>query len=58
MAVQGIARVERDGYAILKGLGATSLEEVITAGGGARNPTWTKMRERILGVSRPLRIIL
>lgn len=48
--LQGIARVEKEGYDILKELGADPLVEVLTAGGGSNNPTWTKMRERILGV--------
>jgi sugar (pentulose or hexulose) kinase len=30
--------------------GASRLEEVYTAGGGAANTTWTEMRSRILGV--------
>ena len=73
---QGIARVEREGYDILKvngqgwadsihartltqnrtshmqELGADPLRQVLTAGGGSKNPTWTRMRERILGVRR------
>jgi hypothetical protein len=47
---QGIARVEAEGYGVLRELGATPLREVLTAGGGAVNPTWTRMRERMLQV--------
>lgn len=43
-------RVEREGYAALEALGATKLNRVDTAGGGAVNPTWTAMRQRLLGV--------
>nr|GEZ13558.1 xylulose kinase-1 [Tanacetum cinerariifolium] len=44
------------GYALLKDLGATEVEEVFTAGGGSKNDKWTKIRERVLGlpVSRAL----
>jgi sugar (pentulose or hexulose) kinase len=34
----------------LKDLGATQVEEVFTAGGGAKNEKWTKIRERVLGL--------
>ena len=43
-------RVERDGYATLEALGATKLAKVDTAGGGAANPVWTAMRQRLLNV--------
>ncbi|CAN0517644.1 unnamed protein product, partial [Laminaria digitata] len=43
-------RVESEGYATLEALGATKLTRVDTAGGGAANPTWTAMRQRLLGV--------
>lgn len=43
-------RVEKEGYATLEALGATKLARVDTSGGGAVNPTWMKIRERILGV--------
>jgi sugar (pentulose or hexulose) kinase len=48
--LEGIARVERDGYQILKDLGADELVEVRTAGGGARNKAWTRIRRQLLGV--------
>lgn len=38
------------GYSLLKELGATAVEEVFTAGGGAQNDRWTAIRERVLGV--------
>lgn len=37
-------------YGLLKELGATQVEEVYTAGGGAKNEKWTKIRERVLGL--------
>ncbi|KAK1394974.1 Ribulose kinase [Heracleum sosnowskyi] len=48
--LESIARIEGEGYKLLTELGATQVEEVFTAGGGARNETWTKIRERILGL--------
>ncbi|WP_018865164.1 FGGY-family carbohydrate kinase [Thioalkalivibrio sp. ARh3] len=47
---EGIARIERDGYQRLTELGAPRVERVITLGGGAANPTWTRIRERILEI--------
>lgn len=48
--LQGLARIEVDGYARLAGLGAPPLKRVVTSGGGAKNDTWRIMRERLLGV--------
>jgi sugar (pentulose or hexulose) kinase len=51
--LQGLARIETAGYVRLVELGATPPCEVMTTGGGARNPVWTRLRERALGL--PLR---
>ncbi len=48
--LESIARIEARGYHLLQQLGATGLTRVYTAGGGAKNPTWTKIRERHLTV--------
>jgi sugar (pentulose or hexulose) kinase len=48
--LQGIAEVERAGYQALADLGATPVTEVLTAGGGAANDMWTRLRQRLLGV--------
>lgn len=45
-----IARIEAQGYRLLQDLGATPLTHVYTAGGGAKNPVWTAMRQRYLQV--------
>jgi D-ribulokinase len=48
--LESIARIEARGYQLLQQLGATQLTRVYTAGGGAKNPTWTSIRERHLKV--------
>ncbi|MFT7641278.1 MAG: sugar (pentulose or hexulose) kinase [Pirellulaceae bacterium] len=48
--LEGIAEIERIGYAALRELGAPKLQRVFTAGGGAMNEKWTKIREAKLGV--------
>ncbi|KAJ8642225.1 hypothetical protein MRB53_018919 [Persea americana] len=54
--LESIARIEAKAYLLLKDLGATEAQEVFTAGGGAKNKQWIKIRERVLGlpVSRAL----
>ncbi|KXX63902.1 FGGY-family carbohydrate kinase [Marichromatium gracile] len=47
--LEGIARIEAEGYARLAELGAPRPRHVLSIGGGARNPTWTRMRARLLG---------
>lgn len=48
--LQGLTRIEVQGYQLLKTLGASALTEVITAGGGAQNACWQQMRQKQLGV--------
>ncbi|QIK38241.1 FGGY-family carbohydrate kinase [Caldichromatium japonicum] len=48
--LEGIARIEAEGYARLAELGAPRLRRVLTAGGGAVNPVWMRIRARLLGV--------
>ncbi|KAL5788614.1 hypothetical protein ACOSP7_005563 [Xanthoceras sorbifolium] len=48
--LESIARIEAKAYTLLKDLGATQVEEVFTAGGGAKNEKWTQIRERVLGL--------
>ena len=40
----------REAYAKLGELGASPLSSIRTAGGGAANPAWTKIRLKALGV--------
>jgi hypothetical protein len=48
--LEGIAAIEALAYQELQKLGAPSLSQVITIGGGARNAAWTAIRQRILRV--------
>jgi D-ribulokinase len=55
--LEGIARIEAHGYQLLAELGAPPLRALWTTGGGSRNPAWTRLRERIIGLkSRPPRL--
>ncbi len=51
--LQGLGRIETAGYARLAELGATPLKSVMTSGGGAKNPAWRRLRERLLGMPAP-----
>ena len=48
--LEGMARIEAEGYQCLRDRGAPSVRRVYTAGGGAQNGTWTAIRARFLGV--------
>jgi len=48
--LDGMARIEADGYQKLNDLGAPKLKKVYTAGGGAKNETWRAIRQQKLGV--------
>lgn len=47
---EGMAGIEALAYRRLRELGAPPLSGVRSVGGGARNPVWTRIRERRLGV--------
>lgn len=48
--LEGMSRIELDGYNKLHQLGAPFPVHVETAGGGSKNKAWTQMRQNILGV--------
>jgi sugar (pentulose or hexulose) kinase len=48
--LEGIASIERLAYERLAALGAPRPLRVFSVGGGARNPAWTRIRERRLGM--------
>lgn len=48
--LEGMAHIEAKGYRRLMALGSSPLNQVYTAGGGAKNSAWTAIRGRQLGV--------
>lgn len=48
--LEGMAAIERLAYERIAGLGAGGPSRVFSVGGGARNPAWSRIRERRLGV--------
>jgi len=48
--LEGIARVEYQGYLKLRELGAPYPSSILTSGGGAANAAWMQIRERLLCV--------
>ncbi|CAI7783741.1 unnamed protein product [Closterium sp. NIES-53] len=49
--LESIATIEARAYSLLADLGASPpVKRVYTAGGGAGNPTWSAIRERVMGV--------
>ena len=48
--LEGMARIEAQGYQCLSDRGANPVSQVYTAGGGAENASWTQIRSHYLGV--------
>ncbi len=48
--LEGVAAIEAMAYRRLEELGAPVLRRVISIGGGAKNPAWSEIRHRLLGV--------
>ncbi|NIP72836.1 MAG: FGGY-family carbohydrate kinase [Gammaproteobacteria bacterium] len=48
--LEGMSRIEAEGYQLLARLGAPYPRSVRTVGGGAANPAWRAMRQHLLGV--------
>ncbi|PZO45119.1 MAG: carbohydrate kinase [Pseudanabaena frigida] len=48
--LESMARIEARGYELLQELGASPIKQIYTAGGGAKNQIWTKIRDRYLRV--------
>lgn len=49
--LESMARIEAKGYQLLQELGASPIHQIYTAGGGAKNQVWTKIRDRHLQIS-------
>ena len=48
--LEGLSQIERQGWERLTELGAAPPKRLVTLGGGARNPQWRRIRQRLLGV--------
>jgi sugar (pentulose or hexulose) kinase len=48
--LEGLAAIEQQGWRRLRELGTPPIQRVISLGGGARNPQWRLIRQRLLGV--------
>ncbi len=48
--LEGLAKIEAEGYRLLHACGAPTLARVLTVGGGAENKRWEILRARKLGV--------
>lgn len=48
--LEGMTEIERLGYERLRELGSPILASLRTVGGGAKNPAWTRMRAKALGI--------
>jgi xylulokinase len=48
--LESMARIEAQGYTLLQQLGASPILQIYTAGGGAKNQVWTKIRDRYLQI--------
>jgi sugar (pentulose or hexulose) kinase len=47
--LEGIARIEAEGYKRLEYLGAPHPNVIYTSGGGAKNQAWTQIRQKLIG---------
>ena len=52
--LEGLAKIEAKGWQKLHELGADLPKQIITIGGGAKNITWKKIREKEIGI--PIKI--
>ncbi len=48
--MESIARIEAQCYGAMKALNAPQPQVIYTAGGGASNPVWTAIRQRVIGI--------
>jgi len=48
--LESMARIEAQGYKLLQELGASPIQQIYTAGGGAQNQVWTKIRDHYLQI--------
>ncbi len=46
--LEGLTRIERTGYEVLRELGAPEVRTIRTTGGGAKNEAWLRIRRRMI----------
>jgi len=56
-AFYALAALEADAFRTLESLGASRVEAILSCGGGAQNPVLTRMRERLISESGPVRML-
>ena len=48
--LEGLARIEAQGWEKFKSMNVEIPKKIITIGGGAGNPQWRRIRERLIGI--------
>jgi sugar (pentulose or hexulose) kinase len=48
--LEGLSHIEKTGYDKLQQLGSERPKQILSCGGGAKNPQWLSMRQQILGI--------
>jgi len=48
--LEGLTKIELDGWKKLQSLGVPSIKKIITIGGGSKNLNWQKLRQRKIGI--------
>ena len=48
--LEGLSKLEQQGWQRLQELGASPIKRVLTVGGGACNPQWRNLRQLALGI--------
>ena len=48
--LEGLSRIEKDGYDKLQQLGAATPTRIYTSGGGSHNPAWRQMRQQQMAI--------
>nr|WP_114993243.1 sugar kinase [Synechococcus sp. UW179A] len=48
--LEGLSQIECQGWTRLTELGAPAPKRLVTLGGGARNPQWRRLRQRLIGI--------
>jgi D-ribulokinase len=52
--LEGIARIEAEGYSVLTKLGTPAVKAILTSGVGAQHAAWSRIREKAIGIKPKL----